>query len=526
MSVNDGAIALAWMSVYLGLAGFYFLAARRFPARGYAKLGGMMLCFAVISLSFWLSGWSKNLVFCLILGRAIVISGALAPPLHSQFMVEFLRAAPRRRLVAAGYILAASIIVCDFGVAASAWSSLSGQGIREFVVTAPELGVTMAALVLAHMAFAGALLYRAVRQGRRAARGLLLLMVCVGPAVAIDYGMTFSTGRGLPVSEIAIWIYGLTVALVLLSELRGAEGLLEQTTSSLAERTAELQVSYAELEQVQTELDEKERLAAVGELAAAIAHEVRNPLAVIMNASSGLRRPLAKEDTETLLAIIDEEAHRLNHLVGELLRFARPLAVTRGPLVVEELFRQIAADVDVAHPVVLEVDPAAELRTIWVDGNLIKFALESVIDNALLAMPRGGQVTLRFRRKQPEDESSTLMIEVEDQGSGMSTETLERARRPFFTTRPRGTGLGLPIVERIVREHGGELVLMSELQRGTRVTFCLPGDIALDPPSTEERGAPSSLRRRSRLRVPADPAGIPAPSPESQPVSSDPRGGA
>lgn len=525
MSIGDGNIALAWMSVYLGLGGFYFLAARRFPGRGYAHLGGMMLCFSVIALSFWVSGWSKQLVVSLVLGRSIVTAGALAPPLHSQFLIDFLRFPRMPNVIKAGYVLALGIIVCDFGVAASSWSYLSSHGAHAFVVTAPELGITMASLVLGHMALASVLLYRAVRQGRRAARGLLLLMVCVGPGVAVDYGLTFSTGHGLPVSEIAIWVYGLAVALVLLSELRGAEGLLEQTTSSLAERTAELQVSYAELEQVQTELDEKERLAAVGELAAAIAHEVRNPLAVIMNAASGLRRPLAKEDTETLLAIIDEEAQRLNHLVSELLRFARPLTANRGPVLVPDLFRQIAADVDALHTVAMEIDPAPELRMIWVDEGLIKFALESVIDNALLAMPRGGTLTLRFRRGPVVAGGSTVVLEVEDEGSGMSAETLERARRPFFTTRPRGTGLGLPIVERIVREHGGELVLSSEPNRGTRVAFRFPMEVLGEPPVSSERGVPSSLRRRSRLKAISDPPSAPAQVPEAQSASSEPRGG-
>src|SRR5690606_2232239 len=233
-------------------------------------------------LSFWIARRSNDYGTDLALGRLIVLSGALAPPFHSRFMIEFLRFPPMPRVIPASFLCAAAIIVCDLGVAASSWSWAVHGGARPFVVTAPELGVTMAGLVVLHLVFAATLLYRAIREGKRAARVLLFLVVCVGPAVVVDYGLPLSTGHGLPVIEVALWVYGLVVALVLLSELRGAEGLLEQTTSSLAERTAELEVSYAELEQVQTELDEKERLAAVGELAGAIAHEVRNPLAVIM----------------------------------------------------------------------------------------------------------------------------------------------------------------------------------------------------------------------------------------------------
>lgn len=500
MSVDQGATALAWMSVYAGLAGFYFLAARRITGRGYAYLGAMMSCFAVIALSFWVAERSTDVAMDLTLGRLIVLSGALAPPLHSRFMVEFLRLPPRPRLVFSAYLLAAAVIVCDWGVAASSWSWAVHGGSRQFVVTAPELGVTMAGLVLLHLIFAGTLLYRAIRRGKRAARGLLFLIVCVGPAVAVDYGLTFSTGRGLPVSEIALWVYGLAVALVLLSELRGAEGLLEQTTSSLAERTAELEVSYAELEQVQTELDEKERLAAVGELAGSIAHEVRNPLAVIMNAASGLRRPLAEEDKESLLAIIDEEAHRLNHLVEDLLRFARPFVLARGPVLLEELFRQIAHDIDPIYEVKIEIDPAERTRTVWVDGSLLKFAIESVVDNALLAMPRGGPLSLRLVRGATSTDPDGLRVEVEDKGTGMSQGTLEKAKKPFFSSRPRGSGLGLPIVERIVREHGGELLIESKLGSGTLVSLCFPMDVLGDAPVSSTRGTSSSLRRRARAR--------------------------
>ncbi|OQX68955.1 MAG: hypothetical protein B6A08_07445 [Sorangiineae bacterium NIC37A_2] len=501
MSIDEGPTALAWMSVYAGLAGFYFLAARRISGRGYAYLGGMMSCFALSALSFWIARRSNDYGTDLALGRLIVLSGALAPPFHSRFMIEFLRFPPMPRVISASFLCAAAIIVCDLGVAASSWSWAVHGGARPFVVTAPELGVTMAGLVVLHLVFAATLLYRAIREGKRAARVLLFLVVCVGPAVVVDYGLTLSTGHGLPVIEVALWVYGLVVALVLLSELRGAEGLLEQTTSSLAERTAELEVSYAELEQVQTELDEKERLAAVGELAGAIAHEVRNPLAVIMNAASGLRRPLAQEDTQSLLAIIEEEAHRLNHLVEDLLRFARPFVLARGPVLIEELFRQIAQDIEPIYEVSIEIEPGERTRSVWVDGSLLKFAIESVVDNALLSMPRGGPLSLRLRRGPTSSDPDGLRLEIEDKGSGMSPAILEKAKKPFFSTRPRGSGLGLPIVERIVREHGGELLIESKVGSGTLVSLCFPMEVLGEGPVSSTRGVPSSLRRRARARA-------------------------
>jgi signal transduction histidine kinase len=225
---------------------------------------------------------------------------------------------------------------------------------------------------------------------------------------------------------------------------------------------------------VQGELSNKRQLAVVGELAAAIAHEVRNPLAVIVNAVAGLRRGSLKEqDRTTLLDIVDEEAGRLNRLVGDLLRFARPFSVNRLPVSLGELARRFKGSIDGPQEIVTEIDAVPEADTVWVDPNLFRLVFDNLLSNARQAMRDGGVILVRIRPDRTRAEPS-VRIEVVDSGQGMDAEVQRRALDPFFTTRPSGTGLGLPIVQRIVEAHGGDLRIHSVGGAGTTVTVTIP----------------------------------------------------
>src|SRR5690606_6500389 len=141
---------------------------------------------------------------------------------------------------------------------------------------------------------------------------------------------------------------------------------------SLEARTAELEVSYAEIDMMYNELSQKQQLAAVGELAAAIAHEVRNPLAIIMNAVSGMRRKtISERDRETLLSIVNEETERLNHLVTELLRFARPVAASRGPASLLDICSRAAKEAPDGYTVRV-VTEGDHLEPVLVDPGLFR----------------------------------------------------------------------------------------------------------------------------------------------------------
>ncbi|MFW5877061.1 MAG: ATP-binding protein [Myxococcota bacterium] len=267
-------------------------------------------------------------------------------------------------------------------------------------------------------------------------------------------------------------------------------GRYVRTYQAIRERTEELDHSYHELRRTQERLVRKEQLAAVGELSAVIAHEVRNPLAIIKNAVSGLRRPsLSAEDRRTLLGILAEEAARLARLVEDLVAYARPMVPQDQPVHLDEL---VWGALDLARSgnphatdVAVTVELAAAPEMAYGDPALLRQALMNLIDNAIQAMPSGGELTIRARPTLLE-ERHALAIEIRDSGEGMDTLVREKARNPFFTTRPAGTGLGLAIVERVVRNHGGVLTIDSRHGVGTTVTVTLPHPATQD----ERSGVP------------------------------------
>jgi signal transduction histidine kinase len=236
-------------------------------------------------------------------------------------------------------------------------------------------------------------------------------------------------------------------------------------------------------------LAQKEQLAMVGELAAVIAHEVRNPLAIISNAVAGLRKEvISREDHATLLSILDEEARRLNRLVTDLLRYARPINVQRTQFAVRDLLERAvspvrSADKGIAAAVRVECDG----DRIWGDSNLLRQVFDNLVDNAVQAMGGGpGTLTVRIRAASVEGVDG-VSIDVIDTGEGMDAHVRARARDPFFTTRPSGTGLGLAIVDRIVAAHRGRLSIDSHAGEGTTVTVFLPLGSPSEPPPPIKR---------------------------------------
>jgi signal transduction histidine kinase len=256
-----------------------------------------------------------------------------------------------------------------------------------------------------------------------------------------------------------------------------------QAGDELTRRTQELHRSYEELRNIQEELVRKEQLAAVGELSAVIAHEVRNPLAIMKNAVSGLRRvTLGDADRATLLEILDEEADRLNRLVHDLLAYARPVTLRGQPAEVGELVQDVvhaAASGGASHAVEVRIDLSDGPPTVHCDRDLLGRALSNVVENALQAMPAGGTLTVTSHAAALHGRDAIALL-FRDTGEGMDTLVRSKARDPFFTTRASGTGLGLAIVERVIRSHGGELNIESRYGSGTIVEVILP----LERPST------------------------------------------
>ena len=248
-----------------------------------------------------------------------------------------------------------------------------------------------------------------------------------------------------------------------------------------------LWASYAELAAARAEMVKRERLVALGELSAIVAHEVRNPLGVIFNAVASLRRLIkADGDAAMLLDILAEESDRLNRLVSDLLDYTRPREPILQP---EDVGRVLQDAVEVAwvqqgspSHITSHIDVAPELPRVPLDRRLIRQVLINVLINALQSMPAQGGVIRVSGRREVREGREMLRLDVADPGCGIPTELLHRVFEPFFTTKAQGTGLGLAVVKRIIEEHHGELLLESTAGQGTLFTILLPLCLPVSPP--------------------------------------------
>lgn len=209
-----------------------------------------------------------------------------------------------------------------------------------------------------------------------------------------------------------------------------------------------------ELARLRTELVQRERLAAVGEMAAVLAHEMRNPLGVVFNAANGLRRTVSGDVPGMLLDSLLEEAERLRRLTTDLLDFARPTTPPLVPVHVERLIDEVARAARVEPTarrarVAIQVPPG--LPAVLADEGMLRRALLNLTVNAFQHVKEGGLVTLSA-----EHAGGVVRLRVENEGQPIAPEIGERMFEPFFTTRAAGSGLGLAVVKKVMDElHGG-----------------------------------------------------------------------
>jgi signal transduction histidine kinase len=233
-----------------------------------------------------------------------------------------------------------------------------------------------------------------------------------------------------------------------------------------------------EVKALEIEVLQRERLSAMGNLAATVAHEVRNPLNAI---SMGLQRLKAEfrpsqdgDEYSRLTQLMLGEVHRLNSIVEQFLSLARPLEIKPEELLVQDVLNELVALVEAEaqqSKVRIRVVAPLTLPPLKADREYLRQSLLNLILNSLQAMPEGGTLTLAANKS-----NGNILISVTDTGTGIAPEHRSRIFEPYFTTKATGSGLGLAIARRIIEAHGGTISVFSEAGQGCRFQISFPID--------------------------------------------------
>jgi two-component system nitrogen regulation sensor histidine kinase GlnL len=262
-----------------------------------------------------------------------------------------------------------------------------------------------------------------------------------------------------------------------LSQVRDRRGRLTGATLFFKDLTR--------VEQLEERERLRDRLAALGEMAAAIAHEVKNPLAGIEVMAGILKRQLTESpDAQTILEDIIKEAKMANAIVLEILDFVRPIRLQVERITLADAVRDAISMAESHVPrgeVAVDVALAPDLPSLQGDPHQLRQLFTNLLTNAFEAL--GGRGTVRILAAQLAEDPiaggdpqavPSLLIEVTDDGPGVPADVMDRIFSPFFTTKPQGSGLGLAIVRKIVDAHDGRIDVSAPLAGGTRFRVTLP----------------------------------------------------
>ncbi|HUA63400.1 MAG TPA: ATP-binding protein [Verrucomicrobiae bacterium] len=267
----------------------------------------------------------------------------------------------------------------------------------------------------------------------------------------------------------------LALRLVMLAMIANLANILAQESREQAakHRRAAEQLAEANrhLQEVEAAAMRSDRLAALGQLSAGLAHELRNPLGTIKASSDMLSRNLSESEVSREVAgFISTEVDRCNSLITRFLQFARPLEPRLEKSELSQVVDRAVAMVTREVPdITIYKNYAPEIPPFAFDAELMERVFYNLLLNASQATTAGGAVTVKTRAA-----SNFAEIAVIDRGSGIDPKALETIFNPFFTTKPQGTGLGLAIVAKIVDEHGGKITVESEPGKGSIFRVLLP----------------------------------------------------
>jgi len=269
--------------------------------------------------------------------------------------------------------------------------------------------------------------------------------------------------------------------------LNRQRNLYRKTSEELEKAYEELEDRSSRLSLAEKQLRSAEKVSALGEMSATVAHEFMNPLGSIKGAVEILKDEVdEKHEKRTFLEILIKEIDRLDRTIRSVLRFRSEERLSRKTCHPNELVETILILTESEakqRGIQVSKELSADAGSMYLDSDKIQQVLLNVIINAIQAMPEGGQLTVRseWRERPPDgmeveggEKREGVLLVTEDTGVGIPEDAVEKIFESFYTTKEQGTGLGLTIVRKIVRAHGGELTLESEPGAGTRVGIWLP----------------------------------------------------
>ena len=260
------------------------------------------------------------------------------------------------------------------------------------------------------------------------------------------------------------------------TELQTANEELQATEEELRVSNEELQAANEELRETQEQLIRSEKLAAIGQLAGGVGHELRNPLGAIKNAvyyikGKVVKNELGQKEPRVLefLNIMDDEINSSNKIINDLLGFSRVGKPSVSPTRIEGVIEDALSRTPIPENIELTKRLDTALPEVEIDPDQIQQVLVNIIINAVQAMPEGGKLTIGAR-----EEEKSLEMEIADTGGGMPGETMDKIFDPLFTTKAKGIGLGLAVCKSIIDRHEGHIEVRSKVGKGTTFRIKLP----------------------------------------------------
>jgi signal transduction histidine kinase len=248
----------------------------------------------------------------------------------------------------------------------------------------------------------------------------------------------------------------------------------------------EVEIRTKDLEQVQEKLIRSERLAAVGELASGVGHELRNPLNVIRNCAYLLNMAVSgtgDEEAVNTLKVLDKQIDAANKIVTDLLDFTRIKPPSQSKVDLNYIIKESLAYIAMPEHVSIKANLNGHTPQIVTDGEQINRVFTNIISNAVQAMSGPGAVKPGELKIDISSDNDFVSINFKDSGCGIAEENLSKIFEPLFTTKPKGIGLGLAISRRLVEQNGGKIEVSSQVGTGTTFTVKLPLEKRREPRS-------------------------------------------